>query len=116
MPNTVRGDNDDMWGLDMDRIEEYEAEQYEILQDSKRLRDRERYQRKKQHQHRRWIEDVIPLVQPLYHRWIRETESGRGATPVSLIEELEERTCTCGGSRRHHIVVCRWDRAYASLG
>ncbi|KIJ40086.1 hypothetical protein M422DRAFT_49371 [Sphaerobolus stellatus SS14] len=66
-PGPVTGSGDDDWGLNLPAIEEYEAT---LKKEEHRQQYKACYHRKKQSQHRRWLEDIIPSLISLYQCWL----------------------------------------------
>ncbi|KIJ24541.1 hypothetical protein M422DRAFT_274647, partial [Sphaerobolus stellatus SS14] len=110
-PGPMTGGEDDGWGLDLAAIKEYQASQDVLRKKERREHYKARYRRKKQSQHRRWLEDIVPSLVPLYQRWLHETDTGRVELSSSPWLEVETRPCTCAQTpHKHSLVVGYWNR------
>ncbi|KIJ48098.1 hypothetical protein M422DRAFT_248268 [Sphaerobolus stellatus SS14] len=94
-PQRPTGDDDDMWGSQKD----------------KHKYNKECYHRKKTSQYRRWQENIIPRLIPLYQKWLEATDTGHRAHDPNAWKDMDDTHCQCGKHPRQlDVVVGYWNR------
>ncbi|KIJ39698.1 hypothetical protein M422DRAFT_257522 [Sphaerobolus stellatus SS14] len=107
----ITSGDDDMWGLDLNRIITHEVAT-ECEQEAKtKQANHGRYAHKKANQFRRWVDSIIPNLLPQYLKLQRLTEQGRLPVPASELDAVEHRLCTCNQVHpRLRVAAAYWNR------